>query len=191
MSTPSHPSSFVPATTPPTPPASVSALLQQFQHLIGNDPQSLQAQASQLAPKLDVLFSNFPGPIGAKFDGAGDSGSLEDPVVFAGEPDMDEVEYTWEPQFKDDLEEYLYGVLSSLAGGWEINEGSYGRILLWANGEVELEIFRREINEDGGETHWRDAAEDEPKVRPEPLALYRAQHPSAVSSEAESTAASV
>src|SRR5262249_60990266 len=81
------------------------------------------------------------------FDGSGGSGQFDPPEV---EPDGVEVE----AGLLDELEEFL---AEQLPGGWEINEGSFGRFAVDVeSGEVEADAYsRNELSSEGCTTRWR------------------------------------
>jgi hypothetical protein len=102
------------------------------------------------------------------FDGSGDSGQIEDISLVSNEFDQalmlktniavrlidseyynstakqwEHVDKLVEKPFGYCLEEWAYTLLSSRFGGWEINEGSYGEIVLNKDGTGRVEFNER------------------------------------------------
>lgn len=72
----------------------------------------------------------------AHYDGEGDSGQFEDVrVVVTGSEDA--VEVTKVPGLADDdkIRDAAYDILEEKHGGWEINEGSFGDVILYVETE--------------------------------------------------------
>lgn len=93
----------------------------------------------------DLKESNVPY-MSVKFDGSGDSGSIEG----AEDEDGDNIE------LPADIEDWCYNQLESNYGGWEINEGSNGEFIFntnrmevyldfsWNNQNTECDTFYEE-----------------------------------------------
>lgn len=60
------------------------------------------------------------------YDGAGDSGETEDTKLY--DADGAEIKHTGLDEKR--INDNMYDVLEALHGGWEINEGSYGDVVL-------------------------------------------------------------
>ena len=100
-----------------------------------------------------------------QFDGCGDSGQIEEVAIFPEDKQSlihSEIttirtrhEYSgdkWKlvtENFQADVsylaEDVAYYVLEQRHGGWEINEGSYGRIVINANGSGSIEYNERVV----------------------------------------------
>ncbi len=85
--------------------------------------------------------------ITASFDGCGDSGQFDPQEV---EPERIEVD----DGLQEELEDFL---LEQLPGGWEINEGSFGRFVVdVSSGQVTVDAYyRTELDDDGQQTRWK------------------------------------
>jgi hypothetical protein len=103
----------------------------------------------------------------ASFDGSGDSGQIEDIELYSGETKLDsdlldisaEVTTTrqiWNPETKwvlhtnverkyirDLVEEVAWTPLEDRFGGWEINEGAYGEVIINSDGTGSIECNQR------------------------------------------------
>lgn len=81
-------------------------------------------------PKFrEILLAAGAVKLVADYNGAGDSGCIEDIQLL----DINDSSFPFEAgnfpnpkQFKDDLEQIFYDILQYRHSGWEINEGSYG-----------------------------------------------------------------
>lgn len=106
-----------------------------------------EISADDLLSKImdDLKESNVPY-MSVKFDGSGDSGSIEG----AEDEDGDNIE------LPADIEDWCYNQLESNYGGWEINEGSNGEFIFntnkkevyldfsWNNQNTECDTFYEE-----------------------------------------------
>jgi hypothetical protein len=96
--------------------------------------QERQQACESFAVMCDRLAELSAKIVTIEYDGYGDSGTVETVIA---ESDGTEVELSI-----DDQNELIAAAESLLPGGWEINEGSYGRLML----DVEERRLTREHN---------------------------------------------
>lgn len=65
----------------------------------------------------------------ATYSGGGDSGEIHDNIKLIGKGKEESIDMYQNERFRF-LKDYLYDVLESSYGGWEINEGSSGKFIL-------------------------------------------------------------
>jgi len=108
---------------------------------MGVGPDPLPEELRHRLASLGVRHLSF------NFDDYGDSGQFDPPEV---EPEGVEVE----AGLLDELEEFL---ADQLPGGWEINEGSFGRFAVDVeSGEVAADAYgRNELSSEGETARWR------------------------------------
>lgn len=124
--------------------------------------QRRDAEAAR-ATLMRALKAEGVTRVEVEFDGSGDSGSTEAPVfspsvaknfVKKEVPDTVFESTDWSDgtpkkvkrnkTIGDLIDDVCYGILGSEHGGWEINEGSFGRFMIWVEkGVVNLEYNQR------------------------------------------------
>jgi hypothetical protein len=101
--------------------------------------------------------------VSIEFDGSGDSGQIESVQIHPSDKDhvVDQyipfirfyqrydggqwniIEELKQVAFQDAFDDFAYSLLENNHGGWEINEGSYGEIIINANGSGKIEYNQR------------------------------------------------
>lgn len=136
-----------------------------YQELIAlrNPPPQEESKEKQ---RLNEILDDLTGKVDKivmEFDGCGDSGSFNETSFEKEEEIVDPPPLTFEPFHKyhnhpaticltDALEEIGY---TYLPGGWEINEGSYGQLIIDVNArKVKLEFHERYESENYSEQEW-------------------------------------
>lgn len=122
------------------------------------------------ATLLEFMKANNIRKVIARFDGCGDSGQIEEVNLYSSDSHKDQLDsellnspadvittrQIWNPETKwvlhtevtkqtirDLVEETAWHPLESHFGGWEINEGSYGEVIIYADGKGEIECNQR------------------------------------------------
>jgi hypothetical protein len=120
------------------------------------------------AALLEFMKANNIHKTVARFDGSGDSGQIEEVNLYSEKEevldsdlldspaDVIMTRQIWSPETKwvlhtevtkltirDLVEETAWHPLESRFGDWEINEGSYGEVIIYADGKGEIECNQR------------------------------------------------
>lgn len=118
---------------------------------------------------LKFMAENKITKVVVTFDGSCDSGQIEDVTLFSGKDEADSklleiaadvitIRQVWNPDTKwvihtnverknirELAEETAWHPLESNCDGWEINEGSYGEVIIRSDGTGEIECNHRVI----------------------------------------------
>jgi hypothetical protein len=148
----------------PSDASSVSHANDSFADYLAKD-AAHQARCAALRPAnkavlLNALAAANIARVTVSFDGYGDSGQIEsvDAVDIAGAPcDLPGIDVTlrgavWDQEepreqaspLPDAIERLVYDLLGATHGGWEINDGAFGSVVIdIASGTIELECNLR------------------------------------------------
>jgi hypothetical protein len=114
---------------------------------------------------VEFMRSNGIDEIVIDFDGSGDSGQMDDVICYPEDKNnllktqlplischhrfadgkWTLVEELRKAEAHDVAADISYGILENHHGGWEINEGSYGKIRINTNGSGSIEFHERVI----------------------------------------------
>jgi len=109
-----------------------------------------------------------------EFDGSGDSGQMERSIIYpSSKEDLSDKKIPFisffqrysvgewtvesnevERSFDEAIEDFSYSILEDNHGGWEINDGSYGEIIINANGSGRIEFNQRVMETEFDETEF-------------------------------------
>ncbi len=105
--------------------------------------ESDEYDVSTMSLVQNFLDENNIDNFEVSFSGGGDSGELDQTGIESSFPN-DQIRYP------DELENFFYEKLESSFGGWEINEGSSGKIILDRNNlTIEIDLYSNEwVNSD-------------------------------------------
>lgn len=113
-----------------------------------------QEQAAKNAVALKVLFKDLRkagvARVEVDYDGSGDSGDIQETTFFDAKDNKMEVD------FDERCNDLAYGELETHHGGWEINEGSFGKVIF----DVQKGKVRFEHNERVMESTYHESEDD-------------------------------
>ena len=123
---------------------------------------------------VDFMQKNGIESVSIEFDGSGDSGQMESVQIHPSDKDhvVDQyipfirfyqrydggqwniIEELKQVAFQDAVDDFAYSLLENNHDGWEINEGSYGEIIINANGSGRIEFNQRVMETEFDETEF-------------------------------------
>ena len=133
-----------------------------------------EIQAKNKKVLIDFMAANGIEAISMKFDGYGDSGQIQS--VYVTPPDKQELLHgdvprvTYRHIYQDGewkitenesvspvtehAQDLAYSVLGNMYGGWDINEGSHGFVVIKADGTGQVQYHQRIIESEYSEVDF-------------------------------------